>query len=363
VKANVFSANQVWEQLIKLVPPSTQRVFIAYSGGIDSQVLLHALATAYQQQEIPPFRLEAMHIHHGLHPKADDWVTHCQSCCLQYNVPLTVAYVNPNDFPEHSPEAAAREARYQAFKAKLDKQDVLVLGHHLDDQLETLLQRLCRGTGVLGLAGMAVYQQDKWPFAVARPLLGLPVERTDVARYAKHNQLQWIEDDSNNNPRFDRNFMRHQIMPLLKSRWPKASFAAQRSAQLCREAADYCEAQARQYKAQVHYASQYSLNKSTAPAVEKSRLKEASIDRISEGESLSVKRLLAFSSERRRDIIRVWLQDKGFYSPSFAHLKRIEQEILGAVTGGRPRLKIREYVVARWRDRLFIYRATSDLVQ
>jgi tRNA(Ile)-lysidine synthase len=297
-------------------------------------------------------RLEAIHVHHGLNQQADAWLEHCQSFCSKYAIPLSIRHVNPQAFNTLSPEAAAREARYLAFKSVLNPHDVLVLGHHLDDQLETLLQRLCRGSGVLGLAGMPVYQSHKWPFGIVRPLLGLNVERTDIEAYAVAAGLRWVEDESNQNERFDRNFVRHQIMPLLKSRWPKAAVAAQRSAQLCGEAANFCQEQAQKDKTLVQY----------VPAALGTT--EADLNRMAVGESLSVKRLLTFPSHRRREILRVWLQEKGFYSPSFAHLSRIEREILGAVKGvGKPRLKIQDYVVGRWRDRLFIYRATAPLVQ
>ena len=367
MKAEALSPTRLWEVLKACLPPQTRRLCVGYSGGIDSQVLLHALAVAHQAHDCAfpddAIALEAIHVHHGLHQQADAWVAHCQSFCAEYSIPLTICYATPSDFKTLSPEAAAREARYSAFKSQLSKNDVLVLGHHLDDQLETLLQRLCRGTGVLGLSGMAVYQSDKWPFGVARPLLGLQVDRASIEAYAVAARLQWIEDDSNENERFDRNFVRHQIMPLLKSRWPKAALAAQRSAQLCREAADFCQKQAEKDKASVRYVPAATGSKPSCVTAEKNQKTEAELTKMSVGESLSVKRLLTFPSYRRRDILRVWLQEKGFYSPSFAHLTRIEREILGATKGGRPRLKIQDYVVGRWRDRLFIYRAMGPLIQ
>lgn len=329
MNAETLAPARLWKVLRDCLPASTHRLFVGYSGGIDSQVLLHALAVAHRESaslSADPLILEAIHIHHGLNQQADAWVAHCQSFCTEYSIPLTICYANPAAFPEYSPEAAAREARYLAFKSRLHENDVLVLGHHLDDQFETLLQRLCRGTGVLGLAGMAVYQPDKWPFGIARPLLGLNVDRGDIKAYALAADLQWVEDDSNENERFDRNFVRHQVMPLLKSRWPKAALAAQRSAQLCGEAADFCQRQAVEDKALVQYVPASLSSKLSSVTTEKIQETEAELTKIAVGESLSVKRLLSFPSYRRRDILRVWLQEKGFYSPSFAHLNRIERE-------------------------------------
>jgi tRNA(Ile)-lysidine synthase len=366
VRDETLTPAQLWKVLNDCLPLSTRRLCVGYSGGIDSQVLLHALISAYQKYALhshTPFTIQAIHVHHGLNEQANAWMSHCQSFCTEWSVPLVTCHANPKDFPEYSPEAAAREARYLAFKSQLHENDVLVLGHHLDDQLETLLQRLCRGTGVLGLAGMAVYQPDKWPFGIVRPLLGLNIDRADIEAYALASGLRWVEDDSNKNERFDRNFVRHQIMPLLKSRWPKAALAAQRSAQLCREAVDFCQQQALQDKALVQYVpAVVTGSKSSCSTTKKSQAMEAELSKMAVGESLSVKRLLTFPSDRRRDILRVWLQEKGFYSPSFAHLGRIEREVLGATKGGRPRLKIRDYVVGRWRDRLFIYRAVGPLI-
>lgn len=340
-----------------LLPPTTQRLWVAYSGGLDSHVLLHALAAAYAPSPhtsplLPRKTLHAIHVHHGLQPEADAWVRHAETVCRGLQVPLTVCYVNPQHFSDHSPEAAAREARYQAFAAHLDtKTDVLVLAHHLDDQAETLLHRLCRGTGVLGLAGMQAFSRNRYGVGMARPLLSVP--RDTLRAYAEQHALHWVEDSSNQDTRFDRNFIRHQLLPLITQRWPRAPRAFSRTARLCREAQALITQQATQDLATVTYVSEAA--RGTRGAVPEAWLaKEQAALGQAKGDGVSVKKLLALPSGRRRAVLRVWLHAKGLASPNQAHLARIEREILGAYAGGKPRLKVQSYEIRRWRDLLFV---------
>lgn len=199
---------------------------IAFSGGLDSTALLHLLANA---EGVPP--LSAIHIHHGLQAAADAWPMHCQSVCDSLGVPLRIMRVQVQ--PGASLERAAREARYQAFTEVTGAGEVLITGQHRDDQAETLLFRLLRGAGVRGLAAMPAHR----PLAgghLVRPLLN--VSRTELEAYAREHQLKWIEDPSNADPRFTRNYLRHHVFPTLTQRWPQAVSSLARTAEHLSEA-------------------------------------------------------------------------------------------------------------------------------
>jgi len=202
---------------------------IAFSGGLDSTVLLHLLASLAKTESIPP--LSAIHIHHGLQAAADAWPQHCQSVCDALGVPLLIERVKVQ--PGASLERAARDARYAVFSALTQAHDVLLTGQHRDDQAETLLFRLMRGAGVRGLAGMPP-QRSVGQGALIRPLLD--VSRSELEAYAQAHQLRWIEDPSNQERQFSRNYLRHQVMPLLTGRWPQAQASMARSAAHLREA-------------------------------------------------------------------------------------------------------------------------------
>ncbi|GAE56601.1 hypothetical protein XPR_3236, partial [Xanthomonas arboricola pv. pruni MAFF 301420] len=217
-----------------LLPPAAPPgpVLVAYSGGVDSSVLLHLLATT------PRYRvtgLRAVHVHHGLHADADAWAAHCQRQCDALQVPLQVAQVQVARDSGLGLEAAARHARHVAFAAALAPGEWLALAHHRDDQAETFLLRALRASGPDGLAAMRAQR----PFAAGmlwRPLLAHA--RAEVLAYAQAHRLQWIEDPSNADARHDRNFLRTQLMPVLQQRWPQAAEALARSAQLSADASD-----------------------------------------------------------------------------------------------------------------------------
>ncbi|MGL4601477.1 MAG: tRNA lysidine(34) synthetase TilS, partial [Plesiomonas sp.] len=205
------------------------RILVAYSGGVDSTVLLHVMVRLRALN--PSLTLRAIHVHHGLSQNADMWADHCTQICAQWNVPLDIARVQVKK-TQTSLEASARDARYQAISSLLVSGESLVTAQHLDDQMETVLLALKRGSGPAGLAAMT----DRMPFTRGqqlRPLL--KVTRAEIEAYAQHNQLRWIEDESNADPRFDRNFLRLRVLPTLTQRWPHIGDAIARSAALCGE--------------------------------------------------------------------------------------------------------------------------------
>lgn len=203
---------------------------IALSGGLDSAVLLHLLASLAQREALPP--LSAIHIHHGLQAAADAWPAHCRALCAALSVPLQVDYVQVA--PAASLEQAAREARYAAFAARLGVGELLLTAQHRDDQAETLLFRLLRGAGVQGLAAMPE-SRALGAGQLVRPLLNC--SRDELLAYAREHKLSWIEDPSNADERFSRNYLRRQVMPALLRRWPQACANMARSAAHLNEAA------------------------------------------------------------------------------------------------------------------------------
>ncbi|MDF0730526.1 tRNA lysidine(34) synthetase TilS [Pseudomonas entomophila] len=189
---------------------------VAFSGGLDSTVLLHLLADRARHPDAPPLR--AVHIHHGLQSAADAWPVHCQQVCDALGIELSVVHVQVP--PGASLEQAAREARYRAFSAIVGPGEVLFIGQHREDQAETLLFRLLRGAGLRGLAAMPTSRPlgQGW---LARPMLHLA--REHLQQYAQAAGLRWIEDPSNSDTAFARNFLRAEVFPLLRQRWPQAS--------------------------------------------------------------------------------------------------------------------------------------------
>ena len=203
--------------------------YIAFSGGLDSTVLLHLLAQYRLQHKTPP--LHALHVHHGLQPAADGWPAHCQRVCDSLGVELHVIHVQVD--PGASLEQAARNARYAAFEEAMVPGGVLFTGQHRDDQAETLLLRLLRGAGVRGLAGMPD-ERALGQGSLVRPLLGL--SRAQLLDHAQAHDLRWIEDPSNADTVHARNYLRHQVLPVLQQRWPQAAQNLARSAEHLGEA-------------------------------------------------------------------------------------------------------------------------------
>ncbi|WP_449434532.1 tRNA lysidine(34) synthetase TilS [Pseudomonas putida] len=252
---------------------------IAFSGGLDSTVLLHLLAHYARNHPAPP--LHAIHIHHGLQAAADAWPSHCEKICAELGVELSVVHVHVA--PGASLEQAARQARYSAFAQALGAGEVLFTGQHREDQAETLLFRLLRGAGLRGLTAMPA-QRELAHGILARPLLS--IARKQLLDYAHANGLRWIEDPSNSDTAFARNYLRSEIFPRLHERWPQAGQNLARCAEHLGEAQDLLDELARD---------------DLAKAGEGAALPWAGLD------SLDLAVLAGLSPARQRNALQYWL--------------------------------------------------------
>lgn len=205
------------------------KIVLAYSGGVDSESLAHGLSL--YAKKYPKFQYLLLHVHHGLSCNADKWAYHCETQAKKYQLPINICRVHVATGPRLSVEAEARKSRYQAIIENMGSGDILLTAHHEDDQLETLLLAIKRGLGPKGLASMGIRQIFDGNKTIVRPLLSL--SRQDIEAYAHHYHLSHIEDESNKDTHYDRNFLRCVVVPQLKERWPSIATTASRSAFLC----------------------------------------------------------------------------------------------------------------------------------
>jgi tRNA(Ile)-lysidine synthase len=312
-----FDSSQLVERLGQLFPqPRNARLCVALSGGVDSVALLAALAEQRPEDAI----LRAVHVNHGLHPNAARWSAHCRALCKRLRVPLAVLRVKVERARGESLEAEARKARYAALARELQPGEALLTAHHQDDQLETVLLQLLRGAGVAGLAGMP----ERAPFAhgvLLRPLLG--ITRAELEAWLTARGIEWIEDDTNADERLDRNYLRRQVLPLVRARWPSAATTVSRSARHAAEARGLLDALAR-----------------------------ADVESAADGAALSVTRLRTLDGPRRRNALRFWIARAGHPLPDAKRLDEIAGTLLAARADANPEVRWNRSIARRHSGRL-----------
>jgi tRNA(Ile)-lysidine synthase len=301
--------------------PEVKHFRVALSGGMDSMVLLHCMAKL--RNEGVDWQLSAVHVHHGLNHAADDWTRFCEDTCQILNIPCTVIHVDASPVPGESPEATARVLRYQAIAEVMQAGDALVSGHHQDDQAETLLLQLMRGCGPSGLAAMP----KAAPFAsglLIRPFL--LYSRQQLLDYATEHNLDWVEDSSNSDSRYDRNYMRHEILPLLIARWPGLVSS------LCRTSSNMAEAS-------------FLLDELAMQDLQQVKTGQAGM--------LQVDGLLALNDVRLRNLLRFWIRDLNLAVPSQSQLQHIFSDVIHAGEDSNPCVTWSGVEIRRYRGKLY----------
>ncbi len=317
----MFSPQYLKHQLDAL--PAVPQYWVAYSGGLDSHALLHALAALRDRL---PAAMGAVHVNHGVQAAAADWAAHCGAVCRALDLPLIQLAVDGRPGAGDSPEAAARTARYAVLEDWLPAGHGLLTAQHRDDQAETLLLQLLRGSGVKGLAAMPAVAK-LGAGLLLRPLLD--TGRADLQAYAGQNRLHWVEDPSNTDTAIDRNYLRQTIVPELRRRWPAVAQTLARSARHCAEAATVLEQVAAADVAQLAGVAE---------------------------DTLALDGLQALAPERRRNALRHWLHVRCGTLPSTAVLSRILHDIPASRPDASPCVRWGGVEVRRYRNRLYLLR-------
>ena len=298
------------------------RWYVAFSGGIDSTVLLHLLNSwCRRNPDSPP--LGAIHVNHGLHPEAREWQQHCEWVCRLLQLPLACHAVEVLPCARGL-EDAARSARYGLFEEQLQAGDVLFLGHHADDQVETFFLRLMRGAGVRGLAAMPA-SRALGRGRLVRPLLQLP--RSRLEEYAAAHELHCIEDPSNSDTSLDRNFLRRDVLPLLAARWPGYRQTVSR--------------------ASGHIGAAAELLARAVPA-------PATLYSVMGDPGVALAQLDLDSPPAAALALRHWLQRAGLAAPDQAALAEFLRQLGAVSVQSRPLLQCSAYALQRYRDALYL---------
>lgn len=304
-------------QQIASLNPAPRRWLIAHSGGLDSQVLLHLAA-----RHLPANSVQVLHINHQIQTQSEQWAqfSAAQAKALELDHRTFTLTLGSRS------ESSAREGRYAAFARHLQDQDCLLMGHHADDQAETLLFRLLRGTGLSGLSGIPV-QRTLSAGQLFRPLLSVP--RSQLESWAKAQGLQWIDDPSNQQNHYDRNYLRNRVMPILAERWPGFVGRWGQTAELVSE-------------------SEQLLNDYL----------DRDLAELQGNQRQLYCGLLPLEPSRRRALLRRWLQVQGI-TVGIERLQRIESELIGAAVDAQPQLKFGNRLLRRYRQQLFCLPAKS----
>lgn len=315
-----------------------KRLIVGFSGGLDSTVLVHALASV---SSLSP-RLLAVHINHGISPNAMKWQQHCERIAAVLKVPFMAQSVQFNR--SANIEEGARTARYAVFSSLLGTQDCLLLGHHQDDQAETILLQLFRGAGVDGLASMREF--CSWQTAMlARPFL--THSRQILQDYALAHQLQWIEDESNHSLDYSRNYLRHQIMPLLMQKWPGVVGNLARTAVHCQQA------QTNLHELAIQDCAELSVVKPRENMMSRG-LSVGGRDSGAVESKLFLPPLKQLSTGRLTNVIRAWLRHNDIQAPTTALLQRLIDELVFASQDAMPLVAWDNVQIRRYQEYLYL---------
>ncbi|WNC67218.1 tRNA lysidine(34) synthetase TilS [Thalassotalea nanhaiensis] len=325
------SLNPLCQQVLSFLSKdefANKPLVIAYSGGVDSQVLLHCLAQIKDYLIAP---VHAVHVNHGLSEHASQWQQFTQQQATQFDVPYVAVEVVIKKQNQQSLEALARDARYQAISDNSAVNSVVLTAHHQDDQLETLLLALKRGSGIQGLSAMQDVRSFTDNRVIARPFLS--ISRKQIENYANTFKLKWIEDESNSNQEFDRNFLRQSVIPLLEQRWPQIKKTASRSAKHCQQAQILVE------------------------QVAETDLKHCQISK----DSLSIDLLKELSKQRLINLLRFFIKVNNKLAPSEKQIEEVIKTCFSAKEDKNPEVKVGDFYIRRFKQKLFISDVFGDI--
>ena len=320
-----MSLSGQFQHILETLPAvrSARSCVVAYSGGVDSHVLLHLCHAA----GLP---VRAIHIHHGLQAEADHWDRHCAEVCSKLDIAYQCIHVDANPGPGESPEDAARKARYQALENELCSDEVLLTAHHQDDQAETLLLQLMRGAGPAGLASMPVIKSFGAGYH-ARPILGFSQKL--LRQHAEEHKLIWVDDPSNADTGFDRNFMRKEVMPRLVENWPNTNEALSHAAALQQDTLEIIDAMAATDLAAVS---------------------------TQQRNGLSISKLKQLSEARQYNVLRYWINASGYGKPRRNIMQEVIESVLPAAEDATPLVFWGSTEIRRYQDTLYILPALSS---
>ncbi|WP_052380016.1 MULTISPECIES: tRNA lysidine(34) synthetase TilS [unclassified Pseudoalteromonas] len=320
----IFS-NVVFKKL-KTIKPHSNSLTVALSGGVDSVVLLH-LANTFQKDN-PDISVSAIHVDHGLSNNAKDWQLFCAQLCEKLNIPLKTSQVEVNKKTRQSLEAVAREQRYLALFELSDASSVILLGQHQDDQVETFLLQLKRGSGLAGLSAMASLSTQQGRYLL-RPLLN--ISRAQIESFATDFAIKHINDESNDNKSFDRNYLRHDIVPQLNERFRGFNSCVSRSVELLQ-----------QQQSLIDEISQSDLDQAY-------NVSQAKGDR-----ALPVCFLSSLSFARQANLVRFWLGKHNLLMPSKVILEQILNQAANAKIDAKINIALGNHSIQRFRNELYI---------
>ncbi len=312
---------------VSLSGSGVARIALAYSGGLDSAALLHLLHAYGKAQQLEVY---AFHVHHGLSANADDWLAHCRAQCAALGVTFDAREVQITRKEKNGVEEAARQSRYAALGDMCREHGVplLLTAHHLDDQAETVLLQLLRGSGVAGLSGMDSANHAADLLGDASLLMGRPLlqaTREDLQAYVTAHAIQFVEDESNLDPRYARNALRHQVMPKLEEHFPGFQQRFARTAQ--------------------HAQSAQRL------LIE---LAAEDLQQCLDGECVDVSKLKLFSADRIDNMLRYWFGLRGVRMPSTSWLNEMRTQLLEAKHDAQLCVTHADCHIRRHRDRVYI---------
>lgn len=311
----------------KIISQNKKKLFlVSYSGGIDSTVLLHKMIQI--KKIYPKIKIRAIHINHNIHFSSNQWEQHCTKICQKYSVPLICKKINIK-FKKNT-EEKLRIERYKIIYDNLMDNEILLTGHHLNDQCETLILSLKRGSGPTGLSGIhpeRFFGQKK----IVRPLL--KISKKKIEEWALHKKIKWIEDFSNFNVNYDRNFIRHKVIPMLEKRWPFFLKNCFRTAKICNE----------------------------ETKLKNILLQEKIKNFINYDTSLDISCFINMKKEICKALIRYWISLKNIKMPSYKIIECIYNEIVYSKTDANPKIIIKKNEIRRYKNSLHFVKTQKKI--